>query len=121
MTTYSTGKAAKLLGVSVITLQQWDRDGKLKASRSPSGRRFYTDAQIRAYRAELPPRIERLCIAYVRVSSQAQRPDLKTLTVVMVCRNSGEACNDKTVGTMVLSMRPLILKDMLSSLSVPRN
>ena len=76
MTTYSTGKAAKLLGVSVRTLQQWDRDGKLKASRSPSGRRLYTDQQIRAYRTELPPRIERLCVAYVRVSSQAQRPDL---------------------------------------------
>ena len=77
MTAYSAGKAAKLLGVSVRTLQQWDRDGKLKASRSPSGRRLYNDEQIRAYRTELPPRIERLCIAYVRVSSQAQRPDLK--------------------------------------------
>lgn len=77
MTTYSTGKAAMLLGVSVRTLQQWDRDGKFKASRSPSGRRFYTDEQIRAYRDDLSPRIERLCIAYLRVSSQAQRPDLK--------------------------------------------
>ena len=46
-------------------------------ARSPSGRRLYTDEQIRAYRAELPPRIERSCIAYVRVASQAQRPDLK--------------------------------------------
>ena len=77
MTTYPTGKVAMLLGVSVRTLQQWDRDGKLKASRSPSGRRLYTDQQIRAYRTELPPRIERLCIAYVRMSSQAQRPDFK--------------------------------------------
>ena len=76
MTTYSTGKAAKLLGVSVRTLQQWDRDGKLKASRSPSGRRLYTDQQIRAYRNEVQSQVERLCIAYVRVSSQAQRPDL---------------------------------------------
>jgi len=77
MTTYSTGKAAKLFGVSVRTLQQWDRDGKFMASRSPGGRRFYTDEQIRASRKEFPPRIERVCLAYVRVSSQAQRPDLK--------------------------------------------
>src|SRR5215467_12631667 len=76
MTTYSTGKAAMLLGVSVRTLQQWDRDGKLKASRSPSGRRLYSDQQIRAYRNEVQSQVERLCIAYVRVSSQAQRPDL---------------------------------------------
>lgn len=77
MTTYSTGKAARLLGVSVRTLQQWDRDGKLKALRSPGGRRLYTDEQIRAYRNELLPQIERVCVAYVRVSSQAQKPDLK--------------------------------------------
>jgi len=35
--TLSTGKAAKLLGVSVKTLQRWEREGRLiPAARSPS-------------------------------------------------------------------------------------
>ena len=40
-------EAAEMLGVSVKTLQRWDKAGKLKASRHPSGRRYYTEKQIR--------------------------------------------------------------------------
>ncbi|MDR1852974.1 MAG: MerR family DNA-binding transcriptional regulator, partial [Propionibacteriaceae bacterium] len=35
----ATGQAAKMLGVSVSTLQRWDREGKLVAERTPAGRR----------------------------------------------------------------------------------
>ncbi|CCQ51644.1 hypothetical protein CWATWH8502_253 [Crocosphaera watsonii WH 8502] len=34
-------KAAKMLGVSVKTLQRWDNDGTFKAQRSPTNRRVY--------------------------------------------------------------------------------
>ena len=44
--TYNVSEAAKVLGVSVKTLQRWDRDGKLVANRTPSNRRFYTEKQI---------------------------------------------------------------------------
>lgn len=77
MTTFSTGEAAQLLGVTVRTLQQWDRDGKLKAQRTPNNRRYYTDVQIRQYRHEVNQPIARLVVSYYRVSSQAQKPDLK--------------------------------------------
>lgn len=77
MSTYSTGRAAKMLGISVRTLQQWDRDGKLVAFRSPTGRRYYTDEQIRQYRSETKQPINQLAVIYTRVSSQAQKPDLK--------------------------------------------
>lgn len=76
-TTYSTGKAAKLLGVSIRTLQQWDRDRKLIAKRTPSGRRFYTDDQIRDFLSEPKKLVFGITVAYIRVSSQAQKPDLK--------------------------------------------
>lgn len=33
---------AKLLDVSVGTLQRWDREGILKANRTPTNRRYYT-------------------------------------------------------------------------------
>lgn len=44
--TYNVSEAANILGVSVKTLQRWDRDGKLVANRTPSNRRFYTEKQI---------------------------------------------------------------------------
>ena len=33
---------AKLLDVSVGTLQRWDREGILQANRTPTNRRYYT-------------------------------------------------------------------------------
>ena len=76
--TISTGKAAKLLGVSVKTLQRWEREGRLTAAgRTDSNRRLYTETQIREFigmrqAVHEPTKL----IAYCRVSSAAQRPDL---------------------------------------------
>lgn len=44
--TYNVSDAAEKLGVSVKTLQRWDRDGKFVANRTPSNRRYYTEGQI---------------------------------------------------------------------------
>lgn len=44
--TYNVSEAASVIGVSVKTLQRWDREGKLVANRTPSNRRFYTEKQI---------------------------------------------------------------------------
>jgi len=47
--TISTGKAAKLLGVSVKTLQRWEREGRLiPVARTDSNRRLSPETQIRA-------------------------------------------------------------------------
>jgi transposase len=44
--TISTGNAAKLLGVSVKTLQRWEREGRLiPVARTDSNRRLYTETQ----------------------------------------------------------------------------
>lgn len=77
MTTYSTGKAARLFGVSIRTLQQWDRDGKLKANRTPDNRRYYTDEQLRHWRKEAGRPSQRSTVGYYRVSSRSQKSDLK--------------------------------------------
>ena len=74
----STGKAAKLLGISVKTLQRWEREGRLTpVARTDSNRRLYTEAQIREFinlpkAASVPTRL----VAYCRVSTAAQKPDL---------------------------------------------
>ena len=39
---YTVGEFSKLIGKSVNTLQRWDREGILKAYRSPSKRILYT-------------------------------------------------------------------------------
>lgn len=46
MKNYKVGEAAEILGVSVSTLQRWDREGRLKAYRTVAGRRYYTQKQL---------------------------------------------------------------------------
>ena len=46
---YKPKDFAKLIGVSVKTLQRWDKDGILKAYRSPTDRRYYTSDQYDQY------------------------------------------------------------------------
>jgi len=47
-------KAARFLGVSPATLRNWDRTGKLKATRHPiNGYRLYSTEQLCTLMAEL--------------------------------------------------------------------
>jgi putative resolvase len=73
---YTPAVFAKRVGVSVKTLQKWDRMGVLPAKRTITNRRYYTDEELAA--ALRLPRVqkERRTVAYCRVSSQAQKPDL---------------------------------------------
>lgn len=48
--TFNISEAAEIIGVSVKTLQRWDRDGKLVANRTPSNRRYYTENQLKEIR-----------------------------------------------------------------------
>ena len=73
----TTSEAAKILRVHVKTMQRWDRSGELKAERSPSGRRLYRDSVVKALIGLGGSDKSRKIIAYCRVSSQAQKPDLK--------------------------------------------
>jgi len=49
MSNYKPQDFAEMLGVSVKTLQRWDREGKLKAFRTPSNRRYYTDEHLKVF------------------------------------------------------------------------
>lgn len=46
------GKAAKMLGVSIKTLQNWDKKGFLVAKRTPTNYRYYTIEQLRDFMGE---------------------------------------------------------------------
>lgn len=69
-------KAAEKLGVSVITLQRWDRDGILKAHRSSTNRRYYTEDQIYQFKVGNKKEIKKINVAYCRVSNRSQKDDL---------------------------------------------
>lgn len=113
MNTYNVTEFAKLLGVAIITLQRWDREGRLKALRTPSNRRLYTDEHLRQARG-LSPKAERLTIAYARVSSQAHKPDLDNQMRVLedFCAANGWAVDQwvKEVGGGLNFKRPKFLK-----------
>jgi excisionase family DNA binding protein len=79
----TTSEAAKILRVHVKTLQRWDRTGELVAERSPSGRRLYKESTIKALLGFDRGVDKRNIIAYCRVSSQAQKPDLKNQRIAI--------------------------------------
>ena len=75
--TYNTTQAAKYLGFKVKTLQKWDREGRLiPAYRTKTNRRVYTQNQLDEFIGLQTRDIRTRVIAYCRVSSTAQKPDL---------------------------------------------
>ena len=80
---YTPSQFAKKVGVSVKTIQKWDRRGVLPAKRTITNRRYYTDEDLAA--ALRLPRVQtdRRTVAYCRVSSQAQQPDLLNQQTVL--------------------------------------
>src|SRR5258708_1082477 len=86
--TYSPQEFGQLIGRKTKTLQKWDREGKLKAHRSPTtNRRYYTHDQYLAYRGMVAQE-QGLTIVYSRVSGVAQKPDLahQTKALEMYCK-----------------------------------
>lgn len=74
--TYSPQEFGRLIGRATKTLQKWEREGKLKAHRSPpTNRRYSTHDQYWQYRGVVAPE-QGLPLAYTRVSGIAQKPDL---------------------------------------------
>ncbi len=46
LATYTMKELADKIGLTVRTLQGWDREGRLKPARTPGNRRVYTDADL---------------------------------------------------------------------------
>ena len=71
-------EVAKMLNVTVRTLQSWDRQGLLPAQRTPAGRRWYSEEQINKFQNnENSQNNEKINIAYSRVSSRQQKNELE--------------------------------------------
>ena len=81
------GEAAKLLGVSVQALRNWEIEGKIMPShRTPGGQRMYDLAELLGVNDLSYP-----TIAYARVSSSDQKEDLERQHAVLeaFCNKNG--------------------------------
>jgi predicted site-specific integrase-resolvase len=73
MSMYTVSKFAKKVGVTVHTLQRWDREVRLKAKRTHRGRWYYTDADMAQVLSGAVMTTVKSVIVYCRVSSSAQK------------------------------------------------
>jgi len=80
---YTPSQFAKKIGVSVKTIQKWDRIGVLPAKRTITNRRYYTDEDLRLALRLPGVQKDRRTVAYCRVSSQAQQPELANQQAVL--------------------------------------
>ena len=71
---YTLKEASRILGVTVKTLQNWDKQGKIRVIRTPGGRRRIPESEIKRI---LGIQEERKIIGYARVSSRTQKDDLE--------------------------------------------
>jgi len=97
MNTYRPYEFAKLIAKSTHTLQRWDREGILKAHRSPTNRRFYTHDQLSEILGVKENK--RVAVSYCRVSSPGQKDDLlaQQKAVADFCVGAGIAINEAIV------------------------
>lgn len=77
ITNYKPKEFAKLLNVSVKTLQRWDREKTLIANRTPTNRRYYTYDQYLQFKGIGKDADFRKIVIYTRVSTRNQSDDLE--------------------------------------------
>ena len=103
---FSVGKTAQILGVSVVTIRRWDKQGKLPSIFRTFGnhRRFnITDIYRLLNKNKDTPRIN---ICYARVSSHDQKKDLETQAIKLE-----NYCTDNNIQNIE------IIKDLGSGLN----
>ena len=74
----SIKEASKLLGVTPKTVREWEKEGKITASRTKGGHRPYEISSLIGSRQR-----NEKTLAYARVSSQEQKEDLKRQEIVL--------------------------------------
>jgi putative resolvase len=84
MSTYVPPRiAVQRLGVCAKTLERWEKEGKIKAYRTPSGQRRYDCDSVVALSPAKPT------VLYARVSSRSQKNDLNRQVEFLVTRYPG--------------------------------
>jgi putative resolvase len=77
MSYVNTKEAREMLRITAPTLRRWDKEGKIKTIRTPSGIRMYDKSNIYEILGKIETIPERRKVAYCRVSSKKQSDDLE--------------------------------------------
>ena len=78
MAIYKVGEFSEKIGVSISTLQRWDRTNVLKSRRTPTNQRYYTDEDLtKVLNLEDETKSKRKNVGYCRVSTQGQKQNLE--------------------------------------------
>lgn len=78
MSIYKVGEFAEKVGVSISTLQRWDRTNVLKSRRTPTNQRYYTDEDLnKVLKLDKETESKRKNVGYCRVSTQGQKQNLE--------------------------------------------
>ena len=78
MSIYKVGEFSEKIGVSISTLQRWDRTNVLKSRRTPTNQRYYTDEDLnKVLNLEAETKSKRKNVGYCRVSTQGQKHNLE--------------------------------------------
>ena len=87
--------AAKYLGVSISTMHRWEREGKIKPSRTPGGQRRYETDDLMRFKGKSTT--QKYTIAYARVSSSDQKDDLERQKVNLENYCTAKGCQFRVV------------------------
>ena len=71
-------EAAELLGVSTKTIRRWEESGKIRSTRTEGGHRRFNVSELLGNKSDAS-----LTVAYARVSSHDQKPDLDRQSMVL--------------------------------------
>ena len=119
---YRVREFGERVGLAPITLRRWDASGRLPAKRLPSGHRYYDDSDVRTVLGVRDARpTPKRAVAYCRVSSAAQKPDLvnqrKTLELFCAARGIADVEWIQEVGGGLNFKRPkfVSLMDAISA------
>lgn len=78
MAIYKVGEFSEKVGVSISTLQRWDRTNVLKSRRTPTNQRYYTDEDLnKVLNLDKETESKRKNVGYCRVSTQRQKKNLE--------------------------------------------
>lgn len=113
MVRYKPNQFAKKIGVSISTLRRWDNENILKARRTQTNHRYYTDEDIQGYKETKDSDKKKLTLVYCRVSSANQKDDLKSQQLAMeqFCLAKGLAVDEylSEIGSGMNFKRPIFL------------
>lgn len=129
---YRMSEAAQILGVTVKTLQRWDKSGKAHFIRTPNGKRRLSESELhRLSGFSTNEKLNKNLVIYARISSHEQKTkgdlqcqiemikekvDMASYENIIIIEDVGSGLNDKRKG--LLKMMKLAEEGKISDIAI---